>query len=74
MEGIVSGLPNRVGSMIGRGALIAHIEYPRVNDEHLVDLREHQMRGAAELKGSEVNRAALLNLQADLVRRDAIHS
>jgi multidrug resistance efflux pump len=74
IEGIVSGLPNRVGSMVARGALIAHIENPRVNDEHLVDLREHQTRVAADLKGAEANHAALLNLQTDLVRRDAIHT
>lgn len=73
IEGIVSGLPNRVGSMVARGALIAHIENPRVNDEHLVDLREHQTRIAADFKAAEANRAALLNLQTDLVRRDAIH-
>jgi multidrug resistance efflux pump len=72
IEGIVSGLPNRVGSMVAHGALIAHIENPRVNDEHLVDLREHQTRVAADLKGAEADRAALLNLQTDLVRRDAI--
>ncbi len=74
IEGTVTGLPNRVGSMVARGALIAHIEHPRVNDEHLVDLREHQTRAAAELKSTEANRAALLNLQADLVRRDAFHT
>jgi multidrug efflux pump subunit AcrA (membrane-fusion protein) len=62
IEGTVTGLPNRVGSMVARGALIAHIENPRVNDEHLVDLREHQTRAAAELKSTEANRAALLNL------------
>ncbi|MGH6842983.1 MAG: hypothetical protein ACREDV_13005, partial [Methylocella sp.] len=74
IEGIVSGLPNRVGSMVARGALIAHIENPRVNDEHLVDLREHITRAAAELKGAEANRAALLDLQAELIRRDAFHT
>jgi multidrug resistance efflux pump len=73
IEGTVTGLPNRVGSMVARGALIAHIENPRVNDEHLVDLREHQTRAAAELKSAEANRAALLNLKTDLARRDAIH-
>jgi len=53
----ISGLPNPVGSMVARGALIAHIENSRVNDEHIVDLREHQARVEAELKASEVNRA-----------------
>ncbi|MGH6820404.1 MAG: HlyD family efflux transporter periplasmic adaptor subunit, partial [Methylocella sp.] len=74
IEGTVTGLPNRVGAMVARGALIAHIENPRVNDEHLVDLREHQTRTAADLKGAEANRAALLNLQTDLLRRAAIHT
>lgn len=74
IEGTVTGLPNRVGSMVARGALIAHIENPRVNDEHLVDLREHQTRAAADLKSAEANRAALLDLQADLLRRDALHT
>jgi multidrug resistance efflux pump len=73
IEETVTGLPNRVGSMVARGALIAHIENPRVNDEHLFDLREHQTRAAAELKSAEANRAALLNLKTDLARRDAIH-
>jgi multidrug resistance efflux pump len=74
IEGTVTGLPNRSGSMVARGSLIAHIENPRVNDEHLVDLREHQTRTSAELKSAEANRAALLNLQADLLRRDALHT
>jgi multidrug resistance efflux pump len=74
IEGTVTGLPNRVGSMVTRGALIAHIENPRVNDEHLVDLRAHLLRAVAELKSAEANRAALLKLQADLVRRDAVHT
>jgi multidrug resistance efflux pump len=74
IEGIVSGLPKRVGSIVARGALIAHIENPRVDDQRLVDLREHQTRAVAELKGAEANRTALLNFQAELVRRGAIHT
>lgn len=74
IEGIVSGLPKRVGTMVARGALIAHIEDLRINDQHLVDLREQQTRVEAELKGAEANRAALVNLQAELVRRDALHT
>lgn len=50
IDGTVTGLPNRVGAMVARGALIAHIENPRINDEHLVDLREHQTRVATDLK------------------------
>ena len=63
IEGTVTGLPNRVGSMVARGALIAHIENPRVNDEHLVASSAH-LGGAQE--SAQANRAALLNLQADL--------
>lgn len=74
IEGIVSGLPKRVGSMVARGALIAHIENPRVDDQHLVDLREQQKRVEAELRGAEANRTALLDLRTELVRRDAIHT
>jgi multidrug resistance efflux pump len=74
VEGTVSGLPTRAGSMIARGALIAHVENPRVNDEHLVDLRERQIRIEADLKGARANRTALLNLQDELVHRDAIHT
>ncbi|MGH6867705.1 MAG: HlyD family secretion protein [Methylocella sp.] len=74
IEGTVSGLPQRVGSMVARGALIAHIENPRVNDEHLVDLRAQQTRVDADLKGAEANRAALLTLTSELVRRDAVHT
>lgn len=73
IEGAVSGVPNRVGSMVERGALIAHIVNPRVNDEHLVDLRAHQTRTEFDLKGAEANRDALSSLQADLMRRDAMH-
>jgi multidrug efflux pump subunit AcrA (membrane-fusion protein) len=74
IEGTVSSLPNRVGSMVAPGALIAHIENPRVSDEHLVDLREHQARVEAEIKASEANRATLLNLQGELVHRDVTHT
>ncbi len=74
IEGTVTGLPNRVRAMVARGALIAHKENPRVNDEHLVDLREHHTRAAADRKGAEANRVALLNLQTDLLRRDALHT
>jgi multidrug resistance efflux pump len=74
IEGTVSGLPTRAGSMIARGARIARVENPRVNDERLVDLRERQIRIEADLKGAGANRAALLNLQGELVRRDAIHT
>jgi multidrug efflux pump subunit AcrA (membrane-fusion protein) len=74
IDGKVSGLPSRVGSMVARGALVAHIENPRVNDEHLVDLREHEKRVVADLTSAEANRAALLDLQADLMRHDAIHT
>ncbi len=57
----------------GARRALAHIVNPRVNDEHLVDLREYETRVEADLKGGEANRAALLSLQADLMRRDALH-
>ena len=69
IEGTVSGLPSRIGVMVARGARIAHIENLRVNDEHLVDLRERQTRIEADLKGAEANRAALINLRDELIRR-----
>ncbi|MCI0736915.1 MAG: HlyD family secretion protein, partial [Beijerinckiaceae bacterium] len=74
IDGTVSGLPTRAGSMVAKGALIAHIEDPRVNDAHLVDLRARQTRVEADLKGAEANRAALMSLQSELVRRDTIHT
>ena len=74
IEGTVSGLPGRAGVMVARGTRIAHVKNLRVNDEHLVDLRERQTRIEADLKGAEANRAALINLRNELVRRDAIHT
>lgn len=40
-----------------RGELIAHIENSRIDDEHLVDLREHQSRVEAELDAAGRNRS-----------------
>ncbi len=51
IEGTVSGLPSRAGVMVARGARIAHVENLRVNDEHLVDLRQWQTRIEADSKG-----------------------
>jgi multidrug resistance efflux pump len=73
IDGMVSELPDRAGVVVAKGALIAHIENPRVNDEHLVDLRAHQTRVEADLKAARDNRADLLSLQSDLIRRDEIH-
>jgi multidrug resistance efflux pump len=73
IDGMVSELPDRAGVVVAKGALIAHIEKPRVNDEHLVDLRAHQTRVEADLKAARDNRADLLSLQSDLSRRDEIH-
>ncbi|HXW71399.1 MAG TPA: HlyD family efflux transporter periplasmic adaptor subunit [Methylocella sp.] len=74
IEGTVTSLPRRAGAMAERGALIAHIENPRVNDERLVDLREQQTRLVAELQGAETNRAAWIGLAAELANRDAMHT
>jgi hypothetical protein len=73
IDGMVSELPDRAGVVVAKGALIAHIENLRVNDEHLVDLRAHQTRVEADLKAARDNRADLLSLQSDLIRRDEIH-
>src|ERR1700730_11197429 len=74
IDGTVSGLPDRAGVMVAKGALIAHVENPRVNDERLADLRARQTRVEADLKAARDNRADLLRLQSDLIRRDEIHA
>jgi len=74
IDGTATGLPDRVGAMAEKGRLIAHIENPLVNDEHAADLRAHQTRIQADLKAAKDNRAELLNLRSELVRRDEIHT
>jgi multidrug efflux pump subunit AcrA (membrane-fusion protein) len=64
IDGIVTALPDRAGAMVAKDALIAHIENPRVNDEHLADLRAHQTRAEADLKAAKDNRAELFSLRA----------
>jgi multidrug efflux pump subunit AcrA (membrane-fusion protein) len=74
IDGTVTGLPDRAGLTVARGALIAHIENPRANDEHLADLRAHQTRVEADLRAAKDNRNQLLSLQSELLRRDEIHT
>jgi multidrug resistance efflux pump len=74
IEGIVSGLPKRAGSMVTQGSLIAHIVNPLADDQRLIDLREHQTRVEAELEAADGNRAALSDLRNELARREAVHT
>jgi len=58
IDGIVTALPDRARAMVAKDALIAPIENPRVNDEHLADLRAHQTRAEADLKAAKDNRSS----------------
>lgn len=69
IDGEVAGLPLRVGDRVERGAVLADIENIRVDDQRLVDLREHLAQAEAALAATRGEQAALQQMRADLERR-----
>ncbi|MFO1184590.1 MAG: HlyD family efflux transporter periplasmic adaptor subunit [Bauldia sp.] len=69
IDGEVAGKPLRVGDRIERGAVLADIENIRVDDQRLVDLREHLAQAQAVLAATRSQQTALADMRAELDRR-----
>ena len=59
----------RVGDRVNRGDAIAEVANVRVDDQRLVDLREHLMRVRADAATIALQQAALVSLKEDLEQR-----
>jgi multidrug resistance efflux pump len=69
IDGVVAGAPLRIGDRVSRGATLAEVSNNRVDDQRLVDLREHLAGARAQFSAVTVQESALTTMQADLDRR-----
>jgi len=69
IDGVVGDTPLRIGDRVNRGAVLAQINNNRVNDERLVDLREHLTEAHAHYAAMAAEEASLEAIQKDLVLR-----
>jgi multidrug resistance efflux pump len=69
IAGVVGGSPLRVGDRVSRGAVLAEVINNRVDDQRLVDLREHLTMARAHLAATSAEQEALEAMRADLERR-----
>jgi multidrug resistance efflux pump len=69
IAGVVGGSPLRVGDRVSRGAVLAEVINNRVDDQRLVDLREHLTMARAHLAATAAEQEALEAMRADLERR-----
>ena len=69
IDGVVGGTPLRIGDRIARGATLAEVNNVRVDDQRLVDLREHLTVARAHLAAITAEESALEAMRADLDRR-----
>lgn len=69
IDGVVTAEMLRVGDHVNRGDLLGEVSNIRVDDQHLVDLREHLKRVRATLEAVKAEQQTLFALRADLDRR-----
>jgi multidrug resistance efflux pump len=69
IDGVVGGATLRIGDKIQRGATLAEVENIRVDDQRLVDLREHLTAARAHLAAIATEQTALDTMRVDLERR-----
>jgi multidrug resistance efflux pump len=69
IDGVVGGSPLRIGDRVSRGAVLAEVNNSRVDDQRLVDLREHLTLVRAHLAATSAEQEALESMGADLERR-----
>jgi multidrug resistance efflux pump len=69
IDGMVSESIRRVGGRVNRGDVIAEVTNVRVDDQRLVDLREHLMRERADAATIAAQKTALVALREDLEQR-----
>ncbi|MEJ0051919.1 MAG: HlyD family efflux transporter periplasmic adaptor subunit [Methylovirgula sp.] len=69
IDGVVYAMPLKVGDLVHQNDRIATVTDDRVNNLHLIDLREHLTRTRAELAVVSVEMNSLETLRAALQRR-----
>jgi multidrug resistance efflux pump len=69
IDGVVYAAPLKVGDLVHRDDRIATVSNDRVDDLHLVDLREHLARVRAELTVVSAEMSSLENLKVGLEHR-----
>jgi multidrug resistance efflux pump len=69
IDGVVSGEILRIGQTVQRGVVVARVENARVDDQHLVDLREHLTRARAALDATTAEIESLEGLRDELKGR-----
>jgi len=74
IDGIVSGEGLRIGEPVARGAVLADIANNRVDDQRLIDLREHLVAARAHIAALDAQHATLTAIGADLERRSQAYN
>jgi len=69
IDGVVGDSPLRIGDRVNRGAMLATISNNRVDDQRLVDLREHLTLAHAHDAAMAAEQASLEAIRKDLVQR-----
>lgn len=69
IDGVIGAASLRVGDRIGRDALLAQVRNNRVDDQRLVDLREHLTQARARLEATKAMQVSLEKMRAALNER-----
>jgi multidrug resistance efflux pump len=69
IDGVVGASPLRVGDRVNRDALLAEVSNNRVDNQRLVDLREHLTEARARLAATTSMKASLETIRTDLQER-----
>jgi multidrug resistance efflux pump len=69
IDGVVGSAALRIGDKVQRGATRAEVNNIRVDDQRLIDLREHLTQARAHLAALETEQDALKTLRVELERR-----
>jgi multidrug resistance efflux pump len=69
IDGVITAEARHVGDRVSRGDLVGEVINVRVDDQHLVDLREHLKRVRANLDAATAEQQTLGALRDDLKRR-----
>src|SRR5579872_1228922 len=69
IDGVIGAASLRVGDRVGRDALLAQVRNNRVDDQRLVDLREHLTQARARLEATKAMQASLEKMREALNER-----
>ncbi len=71
IAGAFAGQDLRVGDSVAKGSVLGRLRNGLVDDQHLADLQGQAERSNAERQALETQRASLVGLRSDLLRRAA---